>query len=264
MVRHRLLVDSARSAALRGVAPRDITIFRGSREDALDSMERAADDLERVSIVATINVDHVVELASNPAFADFYARADVVVVDGSPIVALARMLGASRISRVTGSDLFPAAVERVAGTGRRVAIVGGRDGVREAAVSALRSQHPDVDLVGLAFPMIESPDDERSREVIAELRRLRPSFVFLSLGSPKQELWLGRWADELPPAVYTGVGAAVDFAAGAARRAPTWIQAVGAEWLWRLAGEPRRLARRYLGRGPRFLAFAARSLLVRR
>jgi len=63
----------------------------------------------------------------------------------------------------------------------------------------------------------------------------------------------------LAPAVSLGVGAALDFAAGAVRRAPLWMQRAGLEWFYRLIREPRRLARRYLWNDPRFLAILLRT-----
>ena len=43
-----------------------------------------------------------------------------------------------------------------------------------------------------------------------------------------------------------GVGASLDFLAGAVSRAPVWMQTAGLEWLYRAAQEPRRLSQRYL------------------
>ena len=100
--------------------------------------------------------------------------------------------------------------------------------------------------------------------MIAQLRDVAPDIVFVCLGAPKQELWYLQWRDQLPPAVYIGAGAAVDFAADRVRRAPKLVQRIGAEWVWRLAQEPRRLAGRYLGKGPAFLFVIGRSLARRR
>ena len=58
-----------------------------------------------------------------------------------------------------------------------------------------------------------------------------------------------------------GVGAAIDFLAGTARRAPRWMSAAGLEWAYRLAREPRRLWRRYLLRDPRFFGIVAGELV---
>lgn len=107
-------------------------------------------------------------------------------------------------------------------------------------------------------------DDPASLEVVEALASLEPDLVFVCLGSPKQDVWVSRWRAKLPPAVYIGAGAAVDFVAGTKRRAPRALQRLGLEWAFRLAQEPRRLARRYLVRGPAFAMVAVRSLIAAR
>ncbi len=66
------------------------------------------------------------------------------------------------------------------------------------------------------------------------------------MGCPKQERLIARYFDAAPAAVWIGVGGTLDFYAGRTRRAPRWMQAIGLEWVMRLAQEPRRLWRRYL------------------
>jgi N-acetylglucosaminyldiphosphoundecaprenol N-acetyl-beta-D-mannosaminyltransferase len=58
-----------------------------------------------------------------------------------------------------------------------------------------------------------------------------------------------------------GVGAAFDFHAGNKPQAPTWMQTIGMEWLFRFLHEPRRLAKRYLYHNPRFIILALLELL---
>ena len=64
---------------------------------------------------------------------------------------------------------------------------------------------------------------------------------------------MARYIGRLPTAVLIGVGAAFDIHAGVKKQAPPWMQRSGLEWLFRLASEPRRLARRYLTNNPRFV-----------
>jgi N-acetylglucosaminyldiphosphoundecaprenol N-acetyl-beta-D-mannosaminyltransferase len=97
--------------------------------------------------------------------------------------------------------------------------------------------------------------------VVERVRAARPDLVLVALGSPKQERWVGRALPQIRPAVVVGVGASLDFLAGAVRRAPRWMSRAGLEWLFRLWQEPRRLARRYLLRDPRFLPILARTAL---
>jgi len=96
--------------------------------------------------------------------------------------------------------------------------------------------------------------------VIDRIRRARPEILLVALGAPKQELWLHRVGPRISPTVGIGLGAALDFVAGAARRAPAWMSRAGLEWLFRLLQEPRRLSRRYLLDDPKFLLILYRML----
>jgi exopolysaccharide biosynthesis WecB/TagA/CpsF family protein len=55
------------------------------------------------------------------------------------------------------------------------------------------------------------------------------------------------------------VGASLRFLSGEERRAPRLVQRAGLEWAWRLAQDPRRLARRYLRDDPAILALLWRE-----
>ena len=104
------------------------------------------------------------------------------------------------------------------------------------------------------------------RSLPALLERVQNSgagILFVSLGCPKQEHWMARHADKLN-LVMMGVGAAFDFHAGVVQRAPAWMQECGLEWLHRLAQDPRRLWRRYLGTNSRFVYEVVTDRLNRR
>lgn len=238
-------------------------LFSGTQGDLLALLDSLV-ARDRVAFVATPNVDHVIELEENDLFARAYRQADVRPVDGAPVVGLARLLGARRVERLTGADLLFAVCAQAARSGRRVVISGGADSALEAAVTALRNRHSGLQIEGVRFPVMAMVGDPRSLDVVRAIADESPDFVFLCLGTPKQETWFATWSASLPPAVYIGAGAAVDFAAGTSRRAPRWMQRAGAEWLWRLAREPRRLAHRYLVRGPRFVSVVVRSLVLSR
>lgn len=225
-------------------------------DQELDRLTRTG----RPELVVTANVDHILSLARSSELLSAYRQASLRLVDGMPLVGLARLLGCARPQRHTGADLLPTAAASSARHGWRIVITGGGGDVAEQAVQRLRAAHPEADLEVVPFPLLQGIEDPQSQQVIAQLRDLEPSMVFLCLGSPKQEAWFQQWRHQLPGAVYVGAGAAVDFAAGTRTRAPKPLQLMGGEWLWRLAQEPRRMAGRYLGRGPQFLPVVMRSL----
>lgn len=64
--------------------------------------------------LATINLDHLVKLKSSDTFRRAYARQDLIVADGNPIVWLGKMAGAA-LELLPGSDLVVPLAE-LAGT----------------------------------------------------------------------------------------------------------------------------------------------------
>jgi N-acetylglucosaminyldiphosphoundecaprenol N-acetyl-beta-D-mannosaminyltransferase len=61
---------------------------------------------------------------------------------------------------------------------------------------------------------------------------------------PKQERWIARNLTAVPSVrLAIGVGGVFDQLAGVQRVPPAVLHAIGLEWLWRLAREPRRWRR---------------------
>lgn len=208
--------------------------------------------------VYTPNVDDVVKARRSPSFRAALLAARLRVPDGMGIVYGSRILGKPLRGTVTGR-LLPVAVARsLAGQAPGVAFFGGRPDVVEAAARAIADEGGVVSAAlspSMGFVV-------GSEEDLALTRRLRDSgagVVFVSLGAPRQALWMMRHAEDLPSAVLVGVGAAVDVLAGRVPVAPSWMTRVGLEWAFRLKNEPRRLARRYLVDDPRFFLWVLRQ-----
>ncbi len=250
-----MMQDKAKVYVLHGLRIDDVTL-----EEAADSVV----DLARgpqAALVVTPNSDHFLRWQRSAAFRSLYEGAALVLPDGFPLPLMARFEGHSGATRLTGSDLFMSAMDRAATEGVPVAIIGGKDGVAEAAAARLSLSRP-----GLRFFLLDSPspaqlaDDTYVRGLADRLAAEPDKIVALCLGSPKQEQLyhqLARFAEL--QGCFLGVGAAVDFAAGTVRRAPAAIQTLGLEWLFRLVQEPRRLWRRYLLDNTRILPYVVRS-----
>jgi N-acetylglucosaminyldiphosphoundecaprenol N-acetyl-beta-D-mannosaminyltransferase len=237
----------------------------------LISVEHAAEsiaDLARGPQAATIftcNVDHANLIQEHHEFRRAYERASFVTADGTPIVALSKLLRTPVGPRITGADLVPALAKVAARRHLRMALLGGAAGVAEEAARRLRMQN-----VGLTVIMTDSPPmnfefgGAYDQGLVRRLRAARADIVIVCLGAPRQELWIDSHAHELPGMVLLGAGASLDFIAGRQRRAPKLAQRCGLEWLHRLVTNYPRLWRRYLLRGPRFLGIAHQQLSAAR
>jgi N-acetylglucosaminyldiphosphoundecaprenol N-acetyl-beta-D-mannosaminyltransferase len=211
-------------------------------------------------MVFTPNVDHIVVAEDDATFRAAYQDADLSLVDGTPLMWAARLLGSPLPEKVSGSDLVRPLAARAAMRGWRVYLLGGRPGVAAQAKEILERDYPGLRIVGTSCPLIDlSMGIDEQQDVLDAIRAAKPDLLFLALGAPKQEIWAHRIRNVVGPAVMLGIGASLDFVTGAARRSPQWMSAIGLEWLYRLAQEPDRLWRRYLLRDPRFLVVVVRE-----
>lgn len=214
--------------------------------------------------VFSLNVDMAVKAWRDPSFGRLLARGTIVTADGMPIVWLGRALGVPLPERVAGSDLVPRLCSRCATEGRSVFFLGAGPGVAARAAERLAAASPGLRIAGVLSPPVGfDRDPETLAEVIAAVRTAAPDVVFVALGAPKQEKLIVEHGEAMGAKVLLGVGGSLDMAAGDVRRAPRWVQRIGAEWLWRLALEPRRLWRRYLWEDLPFAAIGGRALMSR-
>lgn len=226
---------------IRGLLERlDIVADSRQQRRLLDDMRQP----KRTTVVSFLN-QHAFNLAwTDPAFCEDLSRSDLLLRDGVGIAACLRLLARAPGLNMNGSDLIPLIVAAYAG--RRVAVAGTDQPYLERAVQHLRAQGLDI---------VCSIDGFGGEDrCVSTIAAARPELVILGMGMPKQERIAARLAGELePPALILSGGAILDFMAGRFPRAPQWLQRIGLEWLYRLLKEPRRLWRRYVLGGGRFL-----------
>lgn len=182
--------------------------------------------------------------------------ADMLLPDGVGVAVAAKMTGQSLTANLNGTDLIPALLAEAAKRGKSVYLFGGTPGTADAAARRLIAKIPHLRIVGTCDGFEGAQDEAK---VIAEMNASGADIVLVALGVPTQEIWLHRNAPRLQAGLTMGVGAAFDFFAGNVSRAPNWVRAARAEWVWRLGLEPRRMAKRYLVGNVTFLAHAAHS-----
>lgn len=213
--------------------------------------------------VVTPNVDHLIRLHDDPTFRTLYASAGYVLLDSR---VLALLLGVGRrleLPVCAGSDLTAALFDKVIQPHDRIVLIGGTP--EQAAM--LRARHDLQSLAHHAPPMGLLYDPGAIETCLRFVEAHSPfRYCLLAVGSPQQETlaWLLQQRD-IARGLTLCVGASIDFLTGMEKRAPLWMQRCALEWLYRLIQAPRRLARRYLLRGPRILSLLRRTdVLLRR
>ena len=180
------------------------------------------------------------------------------VADGVPLVWVGRSRG-RRIERVCGLDVLPDVVDRGRADGARHYFYGGAEGTAEHLAARLGERFPGLIVAGIEVPPFRPLTADEDEAMIARVNAAQPDFIWVGLGTPKQDLWLADHRDRLDAAALMAVGAAFDIVGGRRRRAPRVMRRLGLEWLFRLALEPRRLLRRYTIANGRFLGIVLRD-----
>lgn len=192
------------------------------------------------TFVITANPEFVMLARRDVALGRIAREADLVVADGTGIVAASRLLGQG-LPRVPGRLLVDALVPHLAQRRSRVFFLGAAPGVAERAAAEVRRRAPGLVVAGVHAGSAEPADDAQS---VARVRETAAEVLLVAYGMPKQERWIARNLGELPAVrVAIGVGGVFDQLAGIQKVPPAALHAVGLEWLWRLAREPRRWRR---------------------
>ncbi|RID92562.1 glycosyltransferase [Gemmobacter lutimaris] len=195
--------------------------------------------------LATINLDHLVKLRSDPAFRAAYAAQDFVVADGNPIVWLSR-LARRPVDLVPGSAMVAPLARLAAQAGVKIALLGSTQEALDAAAEALKLEVRGLDVaLTIAPPMGFDPAGEEATRYLRMMETAGIGLCFLALGAPKQEILAARGRELAPHVGFASIGAGLDFLAGTQVRAPDWVQNMAMEWAWRMLGDPRRLVPRY-------------------
>lgn len=199
-------------------------------------------------------VHTMLECVDDRRMADIVNSSTLAVPDGMPLVWLGRRaFPEADVQRCYGPDLMLAICEAGLVTGLRHCLYGGAPDVLELLEQNLKTKFPGLKVVERISPPFRDLTDAEEQQMATRINAALPDVVWVGLGTPKQDLWMGEFREKLKAPVLIAVGAAFNFHAGRLAQAPVWMQRTGLEWLYRLLREPRRLWKRYLVGNPRFL-----------
>ncbi len=199
-------------------------------------------------LIITLNVDQTIRLSTDVDYRRAFDESAIVTLDGMPLVKFAKIFMRAKSCRLTGADLLIEASYFASKNDYKLCLLGGAPVVAEKACLSLRKNNPNLIVKAIDFPFLDVSElnSDRLRAVIDLLKEFKPHLVFVCLGSPKQEIFFLNHKGVLPPGIYIGSGASMDFLGGRKKRAPQMVQQLSLEWVWRLIQEPQRLGRRYL------------------
>ena len=220
-------------------------------EYAVDRVVTAAEDGEPLALTA-LAVHGVMTGVDDRAHEARLNSFDLAVPDGQPVRwALNAMYDTGLEDRVYGPDLTGYVLAALAERGLPVFLYGSTPQTLDRLLEVLPQRFPGLLIAGAAPSGFRTAVPGEAERIAAEIDASGARCVLVGLGCPRQEEFVYALRRHLDMPLLA-VGAAFDYHAGQLRTPPSWMQARGLEWLWRLGLEPRRLWRRYLILNPRY------------
>jgi exopolysaccharide biosynthesis WecB/TagA/CpsF family protein len=212
---------------------------------------------DRYGYLVTPNADHLIRWHEDERFRESYAAAQFVLLDSRFVARLVRARLGLSLAVCPGSDLTEALLAQVVAADDRIVLIGGEP----SQATALAARFGLTDLHHHNPPMGFADDPVAIEAALAFVESHSPfRFCLLAVGAPRQEMLALALAKRgVARGLALCVGASIDFLTGKERRAPATLQRLGLEWLYRLMQNPRRLAARYLVRGPRVFRLIPRT-----
>lgn len=236
----------------------DVEVSSLSFKETLEIIEHWIINDSKKKYICICNTHSIVESKFNPKHKLALKEATLCTPDGVPLVwELNRLNKEKKAERVDGPNLMNEICKE---SKSKIFLLGSTVETLSALEEKLISEHPNINLVGKYSPPFKELDCQDNNIIINKINECKADIVFVSLGCPKQEIWMLNNYKKVN-SILIGVGAAFDYRIGNLKRAPKTIQNLGMEWLFRLLQDPRRLWKRYLINNTLYLYFLTLSII---
>jgi N-acetylglucosaminyldiphosphoundecaprenol N-acetyl-beta-D-mannosaminyltransferase len=163
--------------------------------------------------------------------------------DGSSIATLAGMIYKKKFRALNGPDLFSFYIEK---SEYRQLLLGSSETVsneirQHLSEKGLPNEH--LQMIPLPFLSVEQFD---YHAIAKTINTLNPDIIWVSLGAPKQEVFMSEILPHLNQGLMFGIGAAFNFYTGKIDIPKFHIGAFRFIWLSRLITEPKKMFYRHL------------------
>jgi N-acetylglucosaminyldiphosphoundecaprenol N-acetyl-beta-D-mannosaminyltransferase len=217
----------------------DIPVDNVNMSGAVDYANHIIEN-DKQSIILAVNPEKVMAAEKDPRLLGCLKSAGLVIADGIGVVIAGRIKGLNISERVPGSELMPNLCALAAEKSYGIFLFGAKEDVNAQAAEKLQQMYPGLKIAGRQNGYVSAA------EMPAFIDRINASgakLIFVALGSPRQELWMEEYKQQLKVNILQGVGGTFDVIAGSVKRAPQFFIKLHLEWFYRLIKEPKRIKR---------------------
>ncbi|MDQ0428356.1 N-acetylglucosaminyldiphosphoundecaprenol N-acetyl-beta-D-mannosaminyltransferase [Planomicrobium stackebrandtii] len=209
-----------------------------SQKDFISTLQSRIAKQEKTFVV-TANPEIVMHSLEDDQYKQTLAKAQYITADGIGIVKAAAIIGKPLPERVSGYDLMLDLLETADKNRSSVFFLGAAEEVLQATVKKAKQNYPGIQIAGSHNGFFDWNDHVLTQQI----KNAAPDIVFVALGFPRQEQWIGANIDKFDKGVFIGIGGSFDVFSGTVKRAPELWQKMNLEWFYRLVKQPSRWKR---------------------
>jgi N-acetylglucosaminyldiphosphoundecaprenol N-acetyl-beta-D-mannosaminyltransferase len=225
-------------------------------EDAVGVIRHWLDHERSFHFISSTNVNNIIMALESRNYFDVMERADISLPDSVPFLWYGRHLGFDLIKRCGIEEVMEALFE-LSNSGKTYShfFYGNTSDILDALKKKLLARYPRLSIAGMFSPPFRQLTSDEIDGHVALINDSNADFLWVSLGCPKQELWLYEHRNQLKVVAGGGAGAVFNFLSGQTIKAPKWVRKIGMEWFLRFILEPKRLCKRYMLKYPKFVFY---------
>lgn len=134
---------------------------------------------------------------------------------------------------IPGCELWLSIIDKYYSKNKTFYFVGGKEDVIVKTIEKLKSDYSGIKILGYRNGYMSGNDEDT---LINDIIEKKPDFVFVAMGSPKQEFLMYKMK-KAHNAIYQGLGGSFDVYVGTVKRAPKWLRDKGLEGPYRVISD---------------------------
>ena len=212
------------------------SIVNNTIEDAITANKKG--------YVCVLESNNITIANKNESFRRIVNQSLINICDGSNVAWLLAHIHKKRFTSYTGNDIF---IHFFTQKKHKQYFIGNTSSILSSLKENLSHQDPNIlqmEFQELPFNKVE---EFNYKQIADSINSNAPDIIWVSLGAPKQEIFMSMLNPYLKKGVMFGVGAVFNFNAntGNVKRAPAWMRKLRMEWIYRAFEEPKKNIPRY-------------------
>ncbi len=190
------------------------------------------ENVSKKGYICCAEVGTVITASKDEELLKAFSNSLISLADGMPFVWYARLLGCSRIERITAMEILAHYLEEK--NDFKHFLLGDTDVTINRIIYKAKRINNEIKVNGYSPPFKDS-FDERDNEIMLErIHEEDPDLIWVSFGGVRQYKWMSQNVNRLKRGIMIGVGAGFRYYVGDLYTPPKAVQKLGMQWLFRM------------------------------